>query len=626
MTVSIIKDGYECLDVHYLTITEALSRIKNGKSRFLVEQIRKGLKEGLSGVEIKRLKASLPSVLFHGKFDKVVEAVSKTGKPYKTKKVDESLTEHSGLLVLDFDEVSHVKTKIMQLQQDPYIFAAWVSPSGNGVKALVKCTPSIEKHHDLYTAFIERYPELDTTSKSLSRLCYESYDPDLYYNPNATVWTKTITEKAKEELRKKREKYKSNKPLEIAMGMIRNARDGEKHLEVLKAGRLVGGYIKTGSLNQAEVISLVNIEIESRESIEDKQAAKDTFLSGIEYGKAAPLYEAKKIEKAQDFVIREDGTFDFTASEEEMDFYENAYLDGTLEMGYSIGFKEVDEHFMVKRNTLVFFAGADNTGKSFWGWYIAVMMAMLNDWKIIIHSAENNDGQVRRKIKEFYIGKELKQFSKEELEISKAWFKKHFIIMTSRKSHTWEDLLMKMEVVYDEGFKFDLAIAEPFNAMDIPDGLDSHRHNLKALNLMRVFKENYASLYVFDHINSNAARNKKDGGGIETPTKADVDGGQIKANKVDDFGIIHRDTKGADWRFLQLNIDKVKDVETGGKPTQRGEPIMILMNSNKCGYTINGYDAVKEYWKTKLNTNEKITTRNDNFLGENTEEEESPLF
>jgi hypothetical protein len=544
---------------------------------------------------------TLPSVLFHGVFDKEIEkeyqSGAKKGQKYISKREDGSISEHSGLLVLDFDKCD-LAAKTKQLKADPYIYAFWISPSGTGIKALVKCPPKLEHHYEYYEALLDRYPELDSTSKSISRLCFESFDPNLYVNENAKVWDKTITEEKRKEVKAEQTRRRNYRAFDVAVSMVRASYDGVKHETLVKAAKLLGGYIATNRVDEEEAVKVLLSEV-TLKGAKDLKGAEKAIRDGIGYGKAQPLHETKKLEKQQTYTIREDGTYDFLADKKDMDEYEEAFLNGTLEMGLTTGFEQLDVNWLFKKHTLVWAAGVDNSGKSFFMWYCAVVAAMIHGWKISVHSAENSDGQLRKKLKEMYLGKTLKESSKQEMEDAQRFFDNHFRIMTSKKMHTCEDLLMRAEILYDEGFEFDVLIIDPINALDIPSNIDMYRNDLNTLNQMRVFKENYASIWAVDHIGTGAARDREQDGSMKTPTKSSVSGGQLKANKADDFLILHRDTKGTDWMFLQVNVEKVKDTETGGHPTQRACPIMIKMNVNKCGYTCGFNDPVQQYWERK---------------------------
>ena len=92
-----------------------MKRIQSGKSGSLIKQVRDGNKDK---------KKRLPIVCFSGEF---------------SSRSDEALFEHSGYIVLDFDHVDVDATK-KALGTDDYVHSCWISPSGTGVKALVKIT------------------------------------------------------------------------------------------------------------------------------------------------------------------------------------------------------------------------------------------------------------------------------------------------------------------------------------------------------------------------------------------------------------------------------------------------------------------------------------------------------
>ena len=103
---------------YYIELSKALERIKSGVSKDKVEEIRKTHDKE----KANELKKNLPSICFSGKF---------------TERKDECLIEHSGYIVLDFDSVENVQWSKEQIFKKDYIKAAWISPSGKGVKALL---------------------------------------------------------------------------------------------------------------------------------------------------------------------------------------------------------------------------------------------------------------------------------------------------------------------------------------------------------------------------------------------------------------------------------------------------------------------------------------------------------
>jgi hypothetical protein len=594
--VTIFKTQKDILKPNYISVDAALSRISAGKSEKLITQIRNE-KDEVKRAELKKL---LPSVVFAGECRHRVKMINRiTNEEYETFRADKSVTSHSGFFVLDFDKTEPGLMK-NQLREDPYIYACWVSPSGNGVKALVKCPPDIKTHGEYYTSFMSRYPQLDTTSRNISRLCYESYDPELYLNRNSKTWSVKISKEI-DAHREQKIKQKGSTIIDVACNMVRNSADGEKHNTLLKASNLLGGYIATGRVDEGMAEQALINEIWYKNP-KDINAAIKTIKDGIAHGKTRPLtsfdlYEFKKLERSIEYIKRDDGSYDFMADKLEMDAYEQAFIDGTLEMGKTTGIPELDKHWRVKTNTMVWFMGLDNTGKSLSLWYLAILSSMYNKSKILLYSAENGDGSVRKKLKELYIGKGIKYMRPNELKKAAEHIDSHFKIISSKGLFNWDDLIMRAEIIYDEGFEYDIAIFEPYNAVEL-NLTDRYSGTIKSLNSLRVFKEKYASCWIADHANTAAARNRMEDGTIKRPYKSDVEMGQMKANKTDDFIVIHRNTKDPEtWNQTEIHVDKIKDTETGGKPTVGAAPIILTINKGMCGFICGDIDPVKQYWE-----------------------------
>ena len=112
------------------------------------------------------------------------------------------LQQHSGLVIIDYDDVADADTLRNQLTEIPHTLAAFVSPSGTGCKALVPVNPVPIDGLQHYTAFdaalriyADRLPEhashIDAAGRDVCRLCFYSFDPDIYVYEQATPidWT-----------------------------------------------------------------------------------------------------------------------------------------------------------------------------------------------------------------------------------------------------------------------------------------------------------------------------------------------------------------------------------------------------------------------------------------------------
>ena len=158
-------------DVHTI-----LERIKDGATKDLVKKIRSETRKP----ERNEIKKQLPAICFSGKFNK---------------RSDSSLMEHSGLICLDFDGYTKQKELLQDkenLSKSKYVFSVFISPSGNGLKVLVKIPTDVENHTNYFNSLDKHFnsPYFDKTSKNLSRVCYESYDPLIHVNENSSIWDK----------------------------------------------------------------------------------------------------------------------------------------------------------------------------------------------------------------------------------------------------------------------------------------------------------------------------------------------------------------------------------------------------------------------------------------------------
>jgi hypothetical protein len=79
-----------------------------------------------------------------------------------------------------------------KLTKDKYTFALFVSPSGDGLKCIVKIPANADKHKDYFLALEKHYASenFDKACKDIPRVCYESFDENIYINKASKVWDK----------------------------------------------------------------------------------------------------------------------------------------------------------------------------------------------------------------------------------------------------------------------------------------------------------------------------------------------------------------------------------------------------------------------------------------------------
>jgi len=174
MQVTIFKNVLSTSTGFHRPVNEILERIRTGKSKKIVERVRTETDHNLRN----DIKKDLPAICFSGTFNK---------------RSDNSIIEHSGLLCLDFDKFPDEKTLNEHkelLLKDKYTYSLFISPSGNGLKVLVKIPPVITEHRNYFKSIQEYYNNeyFDSSCINESRVCYESYDPDIFINNESKVY------------------------------------------------------------------------------------------------------------------------------------------------------------------------------------------------------------------------------------------------------------------------------------------------------------------------------------------------------------------------------------------------------------------------------------------------------
>ena len=172
MIVSVFKDLYKSKDVPFhVPLEKIIDRIKNGASKEIVEKIRNGQKE---------LKDTLPCILFSGVFNE---------------RNSNSLIQHAGLMIVDFDKYPNEKEMFNHLEllkQNKHFILLFISPSGNGIKGVVKVSNELTKetHTKIFKEFQNQfnYDYFDIVNSNIDRVCFESYDPDIYVNLEAEIF------------------------------------------------------------------------------------------------------------------------------------------------------------------------------------------------------------------------------------------------------------------------------------------------------------------------------------------------------------------------------------------------------------------------------------------------------
>jgi len=161
-----------------MEVQKVLQQIQKGYWKKQINDIRYHVKNGNKNEAVK-IKSNLPCMTISATF--------------KERRKKDYLESYTGLLHLDYDKLENAEEVKTNLISIPYTYSAFISPSGNGVKVLVKSDSDINSHTNAFNNLKGYYDKIvnvesDSSVKDITRLCYISYDPDLYLNKTSEIF------------------------------------------------------------------------------------------------------------------------------------------------------------------------------------------------------------------------------------------------------------------------------------------------------------------------------------------------------------------------------------------------------------------------------------------------------
>ena len=527
----------------------------------------------------KDAKRELPVVMYSGKF---------SGRK------DEDLTEHSGAIVLDFDhiDVAHSKNA---LATDDYILACWVSPSGDGLKALVKIAQP-RKHRDHFRAiasYMDRQYglEVDSTGQNESRLCFESYDPEIIINEDSKVFTAVLSERSESQSVSNESRNTDYNKLAVLASMIRRAEDGEKHIELLKASNLAGGFITAGRVEEEEAKRVLIKEILKREVDSEENAIK-TIEEGIERGKTMPVQDVVDSEnRVKREMLINDGDMSFI-SDADSDFqWINKFASGEIPKGLDTGNARLDQYFRYKPEFLII-NGHSNVGKTTMALYMMVNSALRHNWRWIVYSSENKTAAIKMRLMEFVLNKPIDLMDREERKAAFNWVSYHFKVISNADVYSYMDLIIFAEKLIQYEGDYHGFFADPYNSLKIQlnqgAAISTHEYHYEAASELLTFTNRHnMAMWLNAHSVTESQRRKGEDGLPIAPFAEDTEGGGKFVNRADCFLTFHRRVQAQtseEKRIMEFHVRKVRSQETGGEPTPFDDPFRFQMNVQRTGF------------------------------------------
>ena len=262
-------------DTHGSTVTlQAIKeRILDGK-RGLDEKTRYCNALAITNAPAYKIykEKNLPAVTFSGTFP-------------KGKRKAQHLIRHSGYITIDVDGLTanQIASLLAELAQMPHVVLAFISPSGKGIKVIVRVNPiptnDIE-HKGAYQACLDFFEDLadeyefevDTTGKDCSRLCYLAHDPlAIFHTETPTIdwdkdaWIQEQNERAARFEIEANKAYTGEADVKALDHIDPNDLDYNQWLSVITAGKAAGlSWQQVDAWSRRGGIRYTDGEVESR--------------------------------------------------------------------------------------------------------------------------------------------------------------------------------------------------------------------------------------------------------------------------------------------------------------------------------------------------------------------------
>lgn len=582
MTCTIFEHLFTTNQPYKISVTDALMRIKNGRSKVKVEELRNTIDKERQ----EALKKQLPSVCFSGVFEK---------------RDEKFMTSHSGFLVLDFDNLNDVGETAAQISSKDFIYAIWLSPRGNGLKALVKIADG-KKHREHFAAIREIFPDIDKSGSDPSRVCFESYDPNLIINENAKVFTKFLT------VTKQKETEVLNDEKEVFTRLLKwiankgdAFRTGERNSFIFK---LSSACCRFG-INEDSAEYLINSEYPTSNDFTLKELNR-TITSAYkrgEFGTARFENEILVDKRSLKEVKIENEPFDPNAPAKDVVYgeYVKAQAIEIFTNGYKsvqgIGVDELDKHYKEKKGELTCLTGIGNYGKStYYKWRVLMRILLYNEKFATFAPEDNPPEEYYHDFVEMLLGAECtpnNPYKPTIEEYSNAYdyiTKRLFYIYPKELTPTPEYIKERfLELIIKE--KVSGVCIDPFNQLIHDYGKSGGRSDKYLETVLGDFARFAQSNEVYFTIIAHPHKlTKQANGNYPCPDVFDISDGAMWNNKMDNILVYHRPMQQTDPTdpTCEVHSKKIRRQKTVGK-----KGIVNITYSHRTRrYEIDGYDPM----------------------------------
>lgn len=557
MTCTIYKNIFDFKNPHKIKVMTCLERIRDGKSKELIEKIRTEQNKDLQDAH----KKNLPSVVFTGFFPE---------------RLDQKIQNPTNLCILDFDDVDDAENKKLELSNNPYVLATWVSPRANGVKALVKISDS-KLHKEHFLALEKEFIGVDKSGKNISRVCYESYDPNIYINENSKVFTKIFKEEIHTEIKQHFESD-SDSYANIKRWLEKNKESfvsGNRNFYIFK---LASACCRFG-IDQYSALNFILQDYATSDfsQSEIKLALKSAYKSNV---MGSATFDKNELVTSTTNKIVEIKELELEYEEFSHIIFGEAVKSSAMDI-YNKGYQKLngintpifDRFFKSKRQEVTLWTGYGNMGKSTKLKWFLLNRAVLYGEKYALFDPEASPAEESyMEFVEMLAGCDCtpNNPNRPNVELYTKYYdfvSKHFFYVYPEKVKPTLVALKEAFLELIIKYKVDGAVIDPFNQMYHDRGKMSREDHYLEEVLADVNKfaiENDIFFHIVAHPTGNPER---DGIDFKAPDMYKVSGGAMWSNKMHNIIIYHRPKSRSepDNPLYDLIIDKIKKKKITGK-------------------------------------------------------------
>ena len=209
---------------------------------------------------------------------------------------------HSGVIHGDLDHLKALDEIKLALMQDPHVVYVFISPRGDGLKYGVRVVPvdTDEAYQHAWQVVADAHQKQygitwDPSGKDVCRLCFASWDPSCFINPDAQIFNVPPPQPAPSRPQVVMSRHWSSPRLQTAAQLaldraerlIAHAPEGSRHSVRIRASYLIGGLLD--SANIAYDVAIERLTTAALGNTDEEREARRDIADGLKAGQSKPI-------------------------------------------------------------------------------------------------------------------------------------------------------------------------------------------------------------------------------------------------------------------------------------------------------------------------------------------------